>query len=406
MKMDWKKLLDNAWKDILKKGKEKGEQLSPYLIDYSNNIKKHLKSIESLLILKKYQFREWKGILLPKSNGEKRPLIIPWNLNDKVVLKAITSYFVDVCSDLFKKVDDVSYAYQKGKSTKVALLKLKSIHKKGNVLLKIDIKHFFDTIDKNILVEKLDKIEMDCYVKELIISSINPIVDYSKIKIEERGLFPKSGIPQGNSISNVLSNFYLNDFDNFVIQKRWNMVRYADDMVFSVSSEEEAKIILSEIEEYLLENLKLSIHSLGNSSDAKTAIYLNPQKHSMEYLGVKFDGRNLSLTDKSYFNLNYRIRKILENQDTTIEKEQLVMNSIKQWCGYYAFTDVKSNKLKNLNRTINYQIKKYQPSVSEVDVEKVMTETRKKQNKRWYKIKEWIKPEEGNEWLDFYYLGE
>ena len=121
MKMDWKKLLDNAWKDILKKGKEKGEQLSPYLIDYSNNIKKHLKSIESLLILKKYQFREWKGILLPKSNGEKRPLIIPWNLNDKVVLKAITSYFVDVCSDLFKKVDDVSYAYQKGKSTKVAL---------------------------------------------------------------------------------------------------------------------------------------------------------------------------------------------------------------------------------------------------------------------------------------------
>lgn len=406
MKMDWKKLLDNAWKDILKKEKEKGEQLSPYLIDYSNNIKKHFKSIESLLILKKYQFREWKGILLPKSNGEKRPLIIPWNLNDKVVLKAITSYFVDVCSDLFKKVDDVSYAYQKGKSTKVALLKLKSIHKKGNVLLKIDIKHFFDTIDKNILVEKLDKIEMDCYVKELIISSINPIVDYSKIKIEERGLFPKSGIPQGNSISNVLSNFYLNDFDNFVIQKRWNMVRYADDMVFSVSSEEEAKIILSEIEKYLLENLKLSIHSLGNQSDAKTAIYLNPQKHSMEYLGVNFDGSNLSLTDKSYFNLNYRIRKILENQDTTIEKEQLVMNSIKQWCGYYAFTYIKINKIKSINRNINHMINKSKLSIPSVDIEAVLKKTRKRQNSIWTKFKNKIRPEEENEWLDFYYLGE
>ena len=49
MKMDWKKLLDNAWKDILKKEKEKGEQLSPYLIDYSNNIKKHLKIFLVLL---------------------------------------------------------------------------------------------------------------------------------------------------------------------------------------------------------------------------------------------------------------------------------------------------------------------------------------------------------------------
>lgn len=402
MKLDWKKLLGNAWKDILKKEKEKGVQLSPYLIDYSNNIKRHLKSLKSLLIQKKYQFGEWKGILIPKSNGEKRPLIIPWYINDKVVLKAITSYFVDVSSNLFKKVDDVSYAYQKGKSTKDALIKLKSIHKSGNVLLKIDIKHFFDTIDKNILIEKLDKIEMNSYVKELIISSINPIVDYSKIKIEERGLFPKSGIPQGNSISNVLSNFYLNDFDNFVIQNGWNMVRYADDMVFSVSSEEEAKIILSEIEKYLLENLKLSIHSLGNQSDAKTAIYLNPQKHSMEYLGVNFDGRNLSLTDKSYFNLNYRIRKILENKDTAIEKEQLVMNSIKQWCGYYAFAYIKTNKIKSINGNINHLIKKSKLSISSVDIEAVLKMTRKRQNSILTKLKNKISPEEENEWLNIY----
>lgn len=51
------------------------------------------------------------------------------------------------------------------------------------------------------------------------------------------------------------------------------MVRYADDMVFSVSNIEEAQLILAQVEKYLLDYRKLVIHPLKNTSDAKTAIF-------------------------------------------------------------------------------------------------------------------------------------
>lgn len=63
------------------------------------------------------------------------------------------------------------------------------------------------------------------------------------------------------------------------------MVRYADDMVFSVSDLKEAQLVLSQVEEYLLKYRNLTIHPLEKSSDAKTAIFLKPKKQNMKYLG-------------------------------------------------------------------------------------------------------------------------
>ena len=40
--------------------------------------------------------------------------------------------------------------------------------------------------------------------------------------------------------------------------------------------------------------------------------------------------------------------------------------------------------------------------IENIDIEKIMTKIKKKQNSIWYKIGKKIKPEEGNEWLDFY----
>ena len=154
----------------------------PYLNSFAENHKTRLAIIERHLQRKDYNFGKWKAILIPKKDGGNRPLIIPNSISDKLVLKAISDYLSDSLYCVFNSVSSISYAYQKGKCTRDALIQLKRIHNPENILLKIDIKHFFDEIDKAILIQLLDEYQIDDYVKHLIFKGINPIIDYSNLK--------------------------------------------------------------------------------------------------------------------------------------------------------------------------------------------------------------------------------
>lgn len=400
--MNWYKRLNRAWKSYLVKKKNNGEYYLPTIQSFANNYKKRLKFIEYHLKREDYIFGKWKAILIPKKDGEERPLIIPNSINDKIVLKAISDYLSDILASKFKSVQSISFAYQKGKSTRDALIRLKEIHNQDNILLKLDIKHFFDEIDKGILMRLVEKLSMNGYVKKLIKSGITPNVDYSKLEKNDIDKFPKGGIPQGNPISSVLSNLYLYELDKLAISKRWKMVRYADDMVFSVSNIEEAQLILAHVEKYLLDYRKLVIHPLKNSSDAKTAIFLNPRDNSLKYLGVIFDGQNLYPTKECYYQLIKKIKAILKSTLTSEEKEMAIKKAIAQWCGYYAFTDISNSQIKWMNNVINYQIGKCKLDIPKVNIAQMVIKTRKRQNNRLLRLFYPIQMGEEYEWLNIY----
>lgn len=400
--MNWYKFLHNAWNSFFKKKKNNGEVIMPYLNSFAENYKTRLAIIERHLQRKDYNFGKWKAILIPKKDGGNRPLIIPNSISDKLVLKAISDYLSDSLYYVFNSVCSISYAYQKGKCTRDALIQLKRMHNPENILLKIDIKHFFDEIDKAILIQLLDEYQIDDYVKHLILKGINPIIDYSNLKKSDIEKFPKGGIPQGNPISSVLSNLYLYELDKLAISKGWKMVRYADDMAFSVSNIEEAKLILSQIEKYLLERRKLTIHPLKTSSDAKTAIFSNPKKNSMKYLGVIFNGQYLFPTKECYNQLIGKIKNILKDALTSKEKEVAIKKAIAQWCGYYAFTDIPNSQIKWMNNVINYQIGKYKLDIPKVNIADAIYKARKRQNNRLVSIFYPIRFGEEYGWLNIY----
>ena len=396
------KFLYDAWNSFFEKKKNNDEDFMPYLNSFAETYKTRLAVIERHLQRKDYNFSKWKATLIPKKDGDNRPLIIPNTISDKLVLKAMSDYLSDSLFYVFNSVSSVSYAYQKGKSTRDALIQLKRMHNPKNILLKIDIKHFFDEIDKRILIQLLDQHPIDDYVKDLICKSINPVIDYSSLKKSDIDKFPKGGIPQGNPISAVLSNLYLYELDKLAISNDWKMVRYADDIIFSVSNIEEAQLILSQVEKYLLDNRKLVIHPLKNSSDAKTAIFLNPKKNNMKYLGVIFDGQNLFPTKECCEHLIGRIKTILKCTSTSEEKETAIKKTIAQWCGYYAFTDIPNGQIKWMNNTINYQINKYKLNIPKVNIADVVLKTRKRQNSRITKLFHPIKFGEEYGWLNIY----
>lgn len=400
--MNWYKRLNNAWKSYSTKKKNDGEYYLSAIQSFANDYKRRLRTIEYHLKQKDYIFGKWNAILIHKKDGGDRPLIIPNSINDKIVLKAISDYLSNILSSKFKYVQSISFAYQKGKSTRDALIRLKKIHHPNNILLKLDIKHFFDEIDKEILMQLIDKLSMDDYVKKLIQSAIAPSVDYSRLKKSDIDKFPKGGIPQGNPISAVLSNLYLYELDKLAISKGWKMVRYADDIVFSVFNIKEAQLILSQVEEYLLNNRKLTIHPLKKSSDAKTAIFINPQKNSMKYLGVIFNGQNLFPTKECCDRLIKRIRTILKCTSTSEKKGIDIKKTIAQWCGYYAFTDITNSQIKWMNNAINYHIHKYKLNMPKVNIAANILKTKKRQNSRFTKLFSSVQFGEEYGWLNIY----
>ena len=400
--MNWHKFLNKAWRCFYEKKKASGEEIAPYLISFAKSYQTRIAVIKRHLQRRDYNFGKWRAALISKKDGGDRPLIIPSSINDKLVLKAVSDYLSNTLSYLFSRVGVISYAYQKGKSTRDALIRLKKMHNPEDVLLKIDIKHFFDDIDRTILVQLLEQYTIDDYVKELINKRFNPIVDYSKIKKDDIDKFPKGGVPQGNPISAVLSNLYLYELDRLAISKGWKMVRYADDMVLSVSNYEEAQLILELINDYLLKNRKLTIHPLENSSDAKTAIFLNPKKNRMKYLGVYFDGQNLFPTNESCLLLAGKIDNILKRISTIEEKEIMIKKAISQWCGYYAFTDISDTQIKRINNSINYRFKKHNFNICKIDITDCILKARKRQNRHLIKLLRLTKFEEEYDWLNIY----
>lgn len=400
--MNWHKLLHNAWESFSAKKMVNGEYVLPYLQSFANSYKTRLAVIEHHLKREDYTFGKWKATFVPKKDGGNRPLIIPTSISDKIVLKAISDYLSNILSPVFSSVQSISYAYQKGKSTRDALIQLKKIHHPMNILLKLDIRHFFDEIDKDILTQLISQLHINNYIKRLIYNGINPSVDFSNLKKEELDKFPKGGIPQGNPISAVLSNLYLFELDKLTVSKGWKMIRYADDMVFSVSNLKEVQFILLQVEKYLADNRKLTIHPLGRASDAKTAIFQNPKKNNMRYLGVNFDGEKLFPTKECCNQLTWKISNILKSTSTTDDKKADIKKAISQWCGYYAFTDIKDSQMKKMNNTINHQIDKSKLDIKKPDIIDVMLKTRKHQNSKFRKTF-WQKQfGEESAWLSLY----
>lgn len=119
-------------------------------------------------------------------------------------------------------------------------------------ILKCDIKKFFDSIDHRILLSILDKYITDqsiLWLLERIISSFH--------KNEAN-----KGLPLGNLTSQLLVNVYMNEFDQFVKHKlkAKYYIRYADDFVFMSGDRDYLFKILKEVNIFLSQRLKLSLH--------------------------------------------------------------------------------------------------------------------------------------------------
>jgi group II intron reverse transcriptase/maturase len=189
-------------------------------------------------------------ILVDKGNGESRPLMIP-TVRDRVGQSAVLQVIKPI---LEKEFEHCSFAYRKGRSVKQAVYQIKEYRDKGYTwVVDADIDAYFDSIDHDLLLEKVKGVIEDPDILKLIEMWVKAGVwDGEAITRLTKG------IPQGSVISPILANLFLDQLDEELLSQGFKLVRYADDFIILCKTADKAKEAL-EVTDEILDKLLLEL---------------------------------------------------------------------------------------------------------------------------------------------------
>ena len=132
--------------------------------------------------------------------------------------------------------------------------------------LKLDGRHYYQSINHEILKQKYAKMFKDDELLNLlyeIIDSINTAdeEDLLAVVLLEEDIDPNTGIPIGNYLSQYSGNYYLSSFDHWIKEEKHvkYYFRYMDDIVIFGRTKEELHILRKEVDTYFRTELKLKV---------------------------------------------------------------------------------------------------------------------------------------------------
>jgi len=323
-----------------------------------------------------YDFSFYKQKLIVKSMNKTREISIP-TLRDKLVIKYLDFYIRDKFEEVTKNILNAQQIIKKVKDSK----------NKYDSFIKVDIQNFFSSINHEILVNKL-KSNID---DETILNLITKVITQSTVDVntpfKQRIKYNnKEGLPQGLSISGLLSEIYLFDLvQKYSIKDNLEFFRYVDDvLIFCKKSdiEEITKSLKSDFED-----LKLTIHDFESNSNKSSYGSIN---ESIEFLGYKFQDELISVRESSVQKMYLNISKIFtlyKNKKYSSKEEFITRLNLKitgcvidgkkyGWISFFSLINdytllfsidkFVENNCKKLN--INYEkIKKFSRAIYEIN---------------------------------------
>lgn len=335
--------LTNAW-TLLRKDKEESHGYSGVTIGkYSQNLDSNISRLNRDLLGGNFRFSPTRAAIIKKDNGKYRPLQIP-EIWDRVVLKALSILLERELVSILSNNDEVSFAYQQGKGVREAVLKMKalSIEEGKEVILKVDIINFFEEVQKDELLNSIVFPNLkDNSISKLIEEAMSQkLKGLNRFKKEQKLLFKNAGkgIPQGNPLSPLLSNVYLSDFDQFLQNKGYSAIRYADDFIVLFQSIEEAAEGYELIRAYLIDNCGLRIHPLSDNNN-KTEIVL-PKESDFSFLSVKFDGNEIYPGKSSLGYLKSKIAKTIRLGELNEDLYKELHLHLDRWIALYSYMNI------------------------------------------------------------------
>jgi retron-type reverse transcriptase len=231
--------LRDVWKEYRPRAKNSApgvDGITPK--QFNDNLTEQIASIRKK-VSDGYFFSALRAVSVPKKDPTKFRIICVPTIQDRVVQRALLRVIERRASRL-RIANDVSFGFVKDTdSTKRGAPAARAVaiqrRQTKQWVFKADISAFFDRINRRDLIVNFRRSFQLKSLMPLVEAAIACEVDASDPRIKrilnENGIKIGEGLRQGMPLSPILSNFVLRDFDQAFVAARYDLVRYADDLI-------------------------------------------------------------------------------------------------------------------------------------------------------------------------------
>ncbi len=330
-----------------------------------SHIDEAVKQYQDILINESYAFYQHQPRLRYDQNSRKyRKIIVP-AYYEHIIHHAV----IQVLKPIFMKG---MYKYscgsipKRGPSYGKRYLEkwIKENPTKRKYVLKIDIHHFFDSIDHEIIKRKFAKTFHD----EKLVRLLNAIVDGHHDT-------PGKGIPIGYYTSQWFSNWILTDMDHFIKEELHAecFVRYVDDIVIMGPNKRKLHRDKEAIEKYLMENLGMR---LKDNWQIYRFYYVKPNKkkigRDIDFMGFRFYPDRTTMRKRGLLKCTRKANKIYKDggHPNAYESQQMMGHMAKidatDTYGYYSRKIKDKINVRQMKKTISRWSKRRNQNGTEV----------------------------------------
>jgi len=295
---------------------------------FAENLKVNIEFLYEGLKTNEYEPSPVRRAEIDKPEGGVRLLGIP-TVKDRVVQQAIVNVIGPIFEETFHPS---SYGYRPKRSQQQAVAKAERFMNRYNLgyVVDMDLSKCFDTFNHDLMIEAVSEKISDGRV-------LNLIERFLKSGVMHSANFYKTevGSPQGGVISPLLSNIYLNKFDQKMKSKNIRIVRYADDILIFASDKQKAGNYKAYATKILEEDMKLKINEMKTQL---TSVYVG-----VNFLGFVIRRTWIGINPKRIKRFKDKIRKITKrNAGRKIETVIKELNPVlRGWVNYYRAANCK-----------------------------------------------------------------